>query len=136
MLCQLGGQFWQIEWTIPILGPFDSHTLERIGPLHSLYVGSGQTGLLSSEERRRILGLCGDAFPSFTCIEASGFFRGRAEETLVIQVATSDTERLLALARDIAIAHKQLGIGLAGPEPGGTVTYQRIIPRRPDGLEA
>jgi hypothetical protein len=48
----------------------------------------------------------------------------------VIQVATSDAERLLALARDIAIAHEQLGIGLAGPEPGGGLVYQRIIPRR------
>lgn len=113
-----------------------SHTVELIGPLHSLYVGSGPTGILSPEDRRRILDLCGEAFYSFTCIEARGYFRGRAEETLVIQVATSDTERLFALARDIAIAHEQLGIGLAGPEPGGSLVYRRIIPRRQHGMEA
>lgn len=107
-----------------------SHTVERIGPLHSLYVGSGPTGILSPEDRRRILDLCGEAFSSFTCIEARGYFRGRAEETLVIQVATSDVERLLSLAGDIAIAHEQLGIGLAGPETTGGLVYQRIVPRR------
>ena len=93
------------------------HTVERIGPLHSLYVETGPTGILSPDNRRRILALCGEAFPSFTCMDARGYFRGQAEEILVIQVATSDAERLLTLARDIAIAHEQLGIGLAGPEP-------------------
>jgi len=107
-----------------------SHTVERIGPLHSLYIGSDPTGILSPEDRHRILDLCGEAFSSFTCIEARGYFRGQAEETLVIQVATSDVERLLSLAGDIAIAHEQLGIGLAGPEPGGGLVYQRIVPRR------
>lgn len=110
-----------------------SHTVERIGPLHSLYIGSGPTGLLSPEDRRRILDLCGEAFSSFTCIEARGYFRGQAEETLVIQVATSDAERLLALARDIAIIHEQLGVGPAGPEPGTSLVYQRIVPRRQHG---
>lgn len=107
-----------------------SRTVEHIGPLHSLYVGSGPTGILSPEDRRRILALCGDAFPSFTCMDARGYFRGHAEETLVIQVATSDVERLLSLAGDIGIAHEQLGIGLAGPDSGGSLVYQRIIPRR------
>jgi hypothetical protein len=93
--------------------------LDRAGP-----------GILSPEDRQRILDLCCESFSSFTCIEARGYFRGRAEETLVIQVATSDLERLVALARDIAIAHEQLGIGLAGPETGGSVVYQRVIPRR------
>ena len=110
-----------------------SHTVERIGPLHSLYVGSGPTGNLSPGDRRRILDLCGEAFSSFTCIESRGYFRGRAEETLVIQVATSDVERLIALASDIAIAHEQQGIGLAGPDSGGSLVYQRIIPRREHG---
>lgn len=113
-----------------------SHTVEPIGPLHSLYIGSGPTGILSPEDRRRIIDLCGEAFSSFTCIEACGYFRGKVEETLVIQVATSDARRLLTLARDIAIAHEQLGIGLAGPEPGGSLVYQRIIPQRQHVMEA
>ncbi len=107
-----------------------SHTVERIGPLHSLYVGSGPTGILSPEDRRRILDLCGKAFSSFTCIEARGYFRGRAEETLVIQIATADVEQLLSLAGNLAITHEQLGVGLARPEPGGSLVYQRIVPRR------
>jgi hypothetical protein len=112
------------------------HIVERVGPLHSLYVGSGPTGTLSPAERQRILDLCGGVFPSFTCIEAKGYFRGRPEETLVIQMATSDLDRLVALARDIAVDHQQLGVGLATPEPGEGMIYQRIIPRRQHGLEA
>lgn len=108
----------------------DSNTVERIGPLHSLYVGSGPTGILSPADRHRILELCGEAFSSFTCIEARGYFRGRAEETLVIQVASSDSEQLVALARNIAIGHEQLGVGLASPDAGSSLIYQRIVPRR------
>ncbi len=112
------------------------YTVERVGPFHSLYVGSGPTGTLSPAERQRILDLCGEAFPSFTCIEAKGYFRGRPEETLVIQMATSNSDRLVALARDIAVDHQQLGVGLAAPEPGEGMIYQRIIPRRQHGQEA
>jgi hypothetical protein len=107
-----------------------SHTVERIGPLHSLYVGSGPTGILSPEDRRRILALCGEAFPSFTCMDARGYFRGQAEETLVIQVATDDVARVLNLASEIAADQDQLAVGLASPDANGILIYRRTIPGR------
>ena len=112
------------------------YTTERIGPVHVLYVGSGPSGTLAAQDREQILELCGASFPSFTATDARGYFRGKSEDTLVIQVATDDVERVANLARDIAVARDQLGVGLAGPDANGVLVYRRIIPGRADGLEA
>ncbi len=112
------------------------YTTERIGRVHSLYIGSGSSGTLPEEDRRHVLKLCGASFPSFTSMNACGFFRGKSEDTLVIQVATDDVERVLNLARDIAVARDQLGVGLATPDANGILVYRRIIPGRADVVEA
>jgi len=109
---------------------------ERIGPVHCLYIGSGSSGALPREERQQILDLCGASFPSFTSMDARGYFRGKSEDTLVIQIATDDVERVLDLAREVAVARDQLAIGLASPDPNGVLVYRRIIPGRTDGVEA
>jgi hypothetical protein len=112
------------------------YTTERIGPVHSLYIGSGPSGTLPEEYRRQILELCGASFLSFTATDARGYFRGKSEDTLVIQVATDDVERVVNLARDIALSRDQLGVGLAGPDANGVLVYRRIIPGRTNGVEA
>ena len=69
-------------------------------------------------------------------MDARGYFQGKFEDTLVIQIATSDIERVVNLAHDIAVARDQLGVGLTGPDANGVVVYSRVIPRRADGVEA
>jgi hypothetical protein len=112
------------------------YTTESIGPIHSLYVGSGPSRILPEEDRRHVLELCEASFPSFTSMDARGYFRGKSEDTLVIQVATDDVERVVNLARDIAVSRDQLGVGLAGPDANGVLVYRRIIPGRTNGVEA
>ncbi len=112
------------------------HRTERVGPVHSVYVGSGPSGTLSEFDREQILKRCGASFPSFTSMNARGYFRGKFEDTLVIQIATGDIERVVNLAHDIAVARDQLGVGLTGPDANGVVVYSRVIPRRADGVEA
>jgi hypothetical protein len=103
---------------------------ELIGPLYSIYVGSYENRKISNEQRRMILSLCENWFTSFTCIDAQGHFRGLSEETLIIQIATDDYEKIKKLAYQIAIEHGQLGIGIVEPGPNGGLVYGRVVPDR------
>jgi hypothetical protein len=107
-----------------------AHSVERIGPLHSVYVGSGRSGALSEADKGEILVACAARFASFTCLEAQGYFRGLSEQTLVIQIASSSPNEVIHLAYDIALLHSQLGVGVASPDENGITVYQRVIPRR------
>lgn len=111
-----------------------NYTTERIGPIHTLYIGSGSSGTLTEEDRKKIRELCGASFISFTSMDACGYFRGKSEDTLVIQIATDDVVRVLNLASEVAVARDQLAVGLASPDANGVVVYRRIIPRKIDDV--
>ncbi|WP_291207161.1 hypothetical protein [Hyphomonas sp.] len=111
------------------------YSIEPIGPVHMIYVGSGPSGILADADRCRIIEMCESRFLSFTCTEARGYFRGKAEETLVIHIATADEDLIIGLAREIAVAQDQLGVGLSGPDANGALSYRRIIPWRQDGVQ-
>jgi hypothetical protein len=107
-----------------------AYSIEKIGPLYSVYVGSGRSGTLSDENKREILAACTARFASFTCLEAQGYFRGMSEQTLVIQIASSSPDKVIDLAYAIALLRGQLGVGLAGPDENGITVYRRVIPSR------
>lgn len=106
-----------------------AYSVERIGPLHSVYVGSGRTGTLSDADKEEILATCAARFTSFTCLPAQGYFRGQPEQTLVIQIASSSPNEVIHFAYDIALLRSQLGVGVASSDANGITVYQRIIPR-------
>ena len=87
-----------------------AYSVERIGPLHSVYVGSGRSATLSEADKGEILAACAARFASFTCLEAQGYFRGLSEQTLVIQIASSSPNEVIHLAYDIACCAVSLGL--------------------------
>jgi hypothetical protein len=105
-----------------------SYGYEPIAPLQSLYIGSGPGNKISNDEREFIIAIAANSFPSFTVLNALGYFRGSAEETMVIQIATADTEKLRKLAYQILIEHKQLGVGIVEYLAGEGPIYGRIVP--------
>lgn len=107
-----------------------AYSIEQIGPIHTVYVGSGGSGTLSDADNREILAACAARFASFTCFEAQGYFQGLSEQTLVIQIATSSKDEVIHLAYEIALLRSQLGVGVASPDKNGITFYQRVIPRR------
>lgn len=105
------------------------YTYEAIGPLCSIYVGSGPSGVITADERNLIVGLCREDFDSFTFSNAAGFFRGEEEQSLLIQVATRNQEAVRHLALKIARAHNQVSVGISEPDPtSGVMLYGRIRP--------
>ena len=111
-----------------------AYSVERIGPLHSVYVGSGRSGTLSDVDKEEILATCAARFTSFTYLEAQGYFRGLSEHSLVIQIASSSPSEIIHLAYDIALSRSQLGVGVASPDANGITVYQRVIPRKDPSL--
>lgn len=107
-----------------------AYSIERIGPIHSLYVGSGRSGTLSDGDKREILAACAARFASFTCLEAQGYFRDVSEQTLVIQIASPSPDEVIDLAYAIALLRGQLGVGVASPDENGITVYRRVIPTR------
>lgn len=109
-----------------------SYTYEAIGPLYSIYVGSGPSGMIAADERNLIVGLCREDFDSFTCANTLGFFKGFEEQSLVFQIATSDKGAVRRLATRIAQAHSQVSVGIGEPCPNGSgLIYGRIKPLDP-----
>lgn len=107
-----------------------SYTYEAIGPLHSIYVGSGPTGTISEAERSLIVRLCREAFDSFTFADARGFFKGLEEQSIVIQVATYDRDAIRRLASKIRLTHNQVSVGIGEPDPNaGGIFYGRVRPK-------
>lgn len=112
------------------MSPYPSYTFELVGPVHSIYVGSGPSKTLSRGDRDQIFSLCTARFQSYTYFEACGCFRSESEQTLMIQVATHDTTAVKSLASDIALAQDQLGVGYVGPDEQGILAYGRVVPNR------
>lgn len=108
-------------------------TYQRIAPVHGIYVGSDATGKIAEYQRQWILDRCAVYFQSFTCLNAVGYFLGKSEETMLLQVATEDGDLVRKLAAELARGHSQLGVGVLQPDQNGVHIYGRIIPRQMTG---
>lgn len=79
----------------------------------SIYLGSrSPAAKLDAGERDGVIKRVGSVFPSFSLIDAEGYFQTKAEETLVIQVATDQPRRILQLANDLRCFLNQDGVGV------------------------
>lgn len=91
---------------------------KKIGKVHRLFIGlHQQNGQLVAKET--VLQIVATRFSTFTATESTGYYKGVPEPTLIIEIATSDTCKLEALARDLADAFNQDAVGL---EIGGVYT--------------
>lgn len=63
-------------------------------------------------ERHGVIIRVGAQFPSFTLLDAEGYFRSNVEDTLVIQIATDNPERVLQVAHDLRCFLNQEGVGV------------------------
>ncbi|WP_210546758.1 hypothetical protein [Rhodoferax sp. PAMC 29310] len=98
--------------------------------MYSIILGSPASGQISDEYRQRAVMLCAAVFASFTVSRAEGYFRGQREDSLVFQIATSEPEKVIRLAAQLAVEFCQDGVGLLRPSsPDATsMLYTRVIP--------
>ena len=90
--------------------------------VYRLYVGSPtSSGKLSNACTSKITRMVGKHFESFTVVQASGCFRGKSEDSLIITIASKSSPPVRELARTLRQMLTQDGIGL---ESNGH--YERI----------
>lgn len=78
--------------------------------LFQLYVGSdNETGQI---DRAAIERAAGQKFPGFTLIDALGYWQGKSEKSLIVQIETLDRKAVIALALELKKDLRQEAIGL------------------------
>lgn len=96
------------------LGKWSERVRDPRNMVHfSIYLGSrSPAARLDTGERHGVIIRVGALFPSFTLLNAEGYFRSSAEDTLVIQVATDKPERVLQVAHELRCFLCQEGVGV------------------------
>ncbi len=79
----------------------------------SIHVGCrAETAKIEDSDRRKIISLIEDKFPSFSIFDGEGHFNSHAEETVIINIATDQPEIILSLSHELRLALNQDGIGI------------------------
>lgn len=86
---------------------------ENYTPLYSLYVGSREGLPFSEADLDAVFKMIAEMFPSFTVLTAEGFYLGKRLPTRVIQIATSDVQRVEEICQIIGKRLEQKWVGLS-----------------------
>ena len=79
--------------------------------LYRYYIGSNnQTGEL---EARRAIKIVSQSFQGFTAYNAMGYWNGKSENSLILEIETTELEKLKAIAKQLCQELKQEAVGLA-----------------------
>lgn len=79
--------------------------------LYRLYVGSNnETKRL---EKSKIISISAMYFEGFTASEAVGYWQGKPEKSLVIEIETGKLAKVKTLAKELRVKLNQQAVGLA-----------------------
>lgn len=82
-------------------------------PVYTLFIGNTEDRPFDAQQRAEIFRLVCARFPSFTALDAQGYYKGKPLPTIQIQIATKDRYALSALCQELGLALGQKSIGLA-----------------------
>lgn len=78
-----------------------------------VYIGSSnQTATISDRNKEQVIKHFSSYFDSLTIESAIGFFKGKQEETMIINIATEDRDRILKVVSELRENLEQEGIGI------------------------
>ena len=81
--------------------------------MFQLHIGSNSPdGSISPETQLSIQAAVAKEFPSFSILKGQGFFRGKAEDLLIVKIATDQEPAVFQLASTLRAALAQEGIGI------------------------
>jgi len=93
-------------------------------PLYVIYLGSRDRRSFTADEREGLAALICRYFPSFTLLDAQGYYQGLPLPTILVQVATKDRYALEQLCHDLGRYLGQKAIGLSH---GGSFYQVKVI---------
>ncbi len=79
--------------------------------LFRLYIGSNnETGKC---ETKKAIGIVSAQFAGFTVLKSEGYWKGKSEKSIVIEIETNDKELIMKTAQKLKTVLKQEAIGLS-----------------------
>jgi hypothetical protein len=89
-------------------------TEESLGnkPFYTLLIGNTEDKPFDPQKRAEIFRLVFARFPSFTALDAQGYYKGKPLPTIQIQIATKDHYSLSVLCQELGLSLDQKSIGL------------------------
>ncbi len=78
--------------------------MQLIGRLHRLYVAAPEC---------EVVQIVSSHFENFTTYSENGHFRGESEPMVVVEIATNESERVIALGELLRAHCQQNGVGYA-----------------------
>ena len=79
--------------------------------LYKLYIGSNNK--TKKLEEKKAIGIVSKSFKGFTSYKGLGFWEGKGEKSLIIEIETKKQVSVIKLAKKLARELKQDAIGLA-----------------------
>ena len=79
--------------------------------LFRLYIGSNNT--TGKLETKRAIGIVSRSFDGFTVSSGSGYWQGKAEKSLIVEIETDKAELLNDTARNLCRELQQQAVGVA-----------------------
>jgi len=79
--------------------------------LYNLYIGANNT--TGKVEKEKAIKLISKTFEGLTLTNASGYWQGKPEKSIVISIETEKKELVLKVAKELTIELKQDAVGVA-----------------------
>jgi D-alanine-D-alanine ligase-like ATP-grasp enzyme len=78
--------------------------------IYKLYVGSNNK--TKKLESTKAINITSKRFQGFTTYQAKGYWQGKAEKTLIIEIESKQKKEVLALAKELTKKLKQDAVGI------------------------
>ena len=65
---------------------------------------------IHTEKKDNIAGLCAEWFDGFTIIESKGYWQGKPEDSITIEVLTESKRNIAMLCNDLKLANNQVEV--------------------------
>jgi len=79
--------------------------------LYKMFIGANNK--TKRVETKKAIAFISKSFQGLTAYNSLGYWKGKAEKSLIIEIETTETKKLLKVVKDLTKVLKQQAIGLA-----------------------
>ena len=83
-----------------------------VGRLHQLYICNKDDAQWDEPALVKLTKIINERFESYTILKGDGYFRLQPAPTLIVHIASDDTNAVIAIGNKLRLAFDQEGVGL------------------------
>jgi tRNA(Glu) U13 pseudouridine synthase TruD len=89
--------------------------------LYRYYIGANNK--TKKVETKKAVGIISKKFEGFTVSKSLGYWQGKAEKSIIVEIETNNKKQIMATALELCKALKQQAVGLATVGKMGFVSF-------------